>query len=460
MFKLSVIKKDIQNFVRLTHALTTIQFHCFSFSSYQLVTQTAVFVSFLFVLIGICLRVLGVSNISSVEEVAKQITVKIYSGDVAGSGILVQRDGNSYYLVTNQHVLDGESNNYTIETFDGIPHPADVLYRFLDHSSSPTDLALLRFSSNNNYSLANLEILEPEQQLIACGFPVSSNTTAATQVFKCSDEMAQAESLPKPMQKGYQIGYSIYVINGMSGGPLVNQQGNVVGINGMGQPKLFVNPELYQYRDGSLVDRNLSELSKLAWAIPVESLVKTCEGQTLGLKILDSYSREPFNAQNTLLPNHELIRLVENTVVPIYYNNLGQLKFVGSGAITSCQEGQYFITSLLDLIDETKSYTIKTSDGQIYPARVLPDHLNGTNFSRLSFESSNTYDTIPLSSNIRTDSSPIYFVGGWIEQSGMLFFSAGYSRLGISQYFGHMVINENEELIGILDSQGQLIFLD
>ncbi|NEQ40525.1 MAG: trypsin-like peptidase domain-containing protein, partial [Okeania sp. SIO3I5] len=77
------------------------------------------------------------------------------------------------------------------------------------------------------------------------------------------------------------IGYNLSIYNGMSGGPLLNNYGQLVGIIGMGEPIIFVNPDIYLYRDGSRVtdslavspEQALDFLSSLSWAIPSETLV-------------------------------------------------------------------------------------------------------------------------------------------------------------------------------------------
>ena len=83
------------------------------------------------------------------------------------------------------------------------------------------------------------------------------------------------------MRSGYQIGYKLTVFNGMSGGPLLNNHGQLVGIIGMGEPIIFVNPDIYLYKDGSRVtesldissEKALDFLSSLSWASPSETLV-------------------------------------------------------------------------------------------------------------------------------------------------------------------------------------------
>jgi S1-C subfamily serine protease len=58
----------------------------------------------------------------SVGEVAQQITVQIMGegrSEQIGSGVIVQRNGNIYTVLTDFHVV-GAAGTYTVRTSDGI----------------------------------------------------------------------------------------------------------------------------------------------------------------------------------------------------------------------------------------------------------------------------------------------------------------------------------------------------
>ncbi|NEO56591.1 MAG: trypsin-like peptidase domain-containing protein [Okeania sp. SIO3B5] len=215
-------------------------------------------------------------------QTAAKFTVKIISGDSWGTGILVQKQGDIYTLVTNGHVLKDRAEKFIVETVDGQEYQASLLVNFHHGQITGNDLAILQFNSPKNYLIAGLAKWEKEERVMAVGFPTDVNITNSNNGgLTCTKLGDVSEYLAKPMQSGYQIGYKLTIFNGMSGGPLLSNRGQLVGIIGMGEPIIFVNPDIYLYKDGSRVTESLAVsseealdfLSSLSWAIPSETLV-------------------------------------------------------------------------------------------------------------------------------------------------------------------------------------------
>ncbi len=215
-------------------------------------------------------------------QTAAQFTVKIISGEAWGTGILVQKQGNIYTLVTNGHVLKDKTEKFIVETWDNQQHQASLLVNFNHGQVTGNDLAILQFDSAENYPVASLAKWEKEERVMAAGFPIDVDITNSNNGgLTCTKLSDVSQQLAKPMQSGYQIGYNLTIYNGMSGGPLLNNRGRLVGIIGMGEPMIFVNPDVYLYKDGSRVTESLAVspeqaldfLSGLSWAIPSETLI-------------------------------------------------------------------------------------------------------------------------------------------------------------------------------------------
>jgi hypothetical protein len=246
----------------------------------MLLTQTPSFVAYAQVGLESLLKS-GQPSQNKLCSTAKLSTVKVLGGTPWGSGILVKKHGSRYSVVTNGHVLAGNQERYTVETYDGKAHQAFVLVRF-DHSEvTGNDLVILQFDSSTNYEVATLAKWAEEEKVMAAGFPVNPDSSVSDpQGFMCSELASVSRKLPKPMQNGYQLGYLFSIPNGMSGGALFNEQGKVVGINGMGDPAIFTNPDIYLYRDGRRVSDSLGLpatqaldlLYSSSWAIPSETI--------------------------------------------------------------------------------------------------------------------------------------------------------------------------------------------
>lgn len=216
-------------------------------------------------------------------DTAKRSTVKIPSGEVWGSGVLISQHGSSYSVVTNGHVLDAGSEFFTIQTPDDQQHTASLLVRFDHGRSTGNDLAILQFDSSQAYPVVQLAEWAAPAKILAAGFPLDlTSHQVDDRGFACTDLGEVFRRLDEPMQNGYQLGYFLGISHGMSGGPVLDEHEHLVGINGMSEPVVFVNPDIYLYRDGRRVAESLEAsspeealdlLAKASWAIPAETMV-------------------------------------------------------------------------------------------------------------------------------------------------------------------------------------------
>ena len=75
--------------------------------------------------------------------------------------------------------------------------------------------------------------------------------------------------LPTPVPQGYSLGYTNEVKIGMSGGPIFNAKGFLVGINGRGK---YRDPDfrVYAFEDATEPTAELLEVMvKSSWGIPI-----------------------------------------------------------------------------------------------------------------------------------------------------------------------------------------------
>ncbi|MEO1374382.1 MAG: serine protease [Cyanobacteria bacterium J06635_10] len=195
------------------------------------------------------------------SEIARSITVKVLVGEVSGSGIIIRQAGGVYKVLTNEHVLD-RGDKYQIVTSDGQIYPAFINKQVKFNGN---DLALLEFNSNRNYSVASIDSLpslKVGDEVFAVGFPQESGEFKFT--------TGQVTITTKiALEGGYKLGYTNDIEKGMSGGPVLNNQGKVVAVNGMHAEPIWGNP--YTYEDGSKPCPSMRKLmERSAFGIPIE----------------------------------------------------------------------------------------------------------------------------------------------------------------------------------------------
>lgn len=210
----------------------------------------------------------------SVESNATQVTVKIVaieeeesdSVSTEGSGTLIGCENNVCKVITNSHVVNGNTR-LNILTYDQKNHDGRVKIEYVT-----ADLALVEFYSRDSYvsvPFNKLPGIEAEEEVFAAGFPFGSS-----EILVDSGNLNLV--LEQPLKDGYKIGYSVDVKQGMSGGPLLNSRGELVGINGKSShPLRIFNNAPYLYENGEEVKEYSSKtLDEYSWAIPLEAFLE------------------------------------------------------------------------------------------------------------------------------------------------------------------------------------------
>jgi hypothetical protein len=172
-----------------------------------------------------------VSALTSVEvnDIAKPITVMIGGLDGKGSGVIIAKNGNTYTVLTANHVVKKAGYGvYEIITHDGQKYPMESA-----QTVGKLDLALVRFTSSKNYPLAKIgdyRTVKEGATVYNSGFPIpsSSNNQQRNYFFI----PAQITSRGRGENLGYDLFFSGSPRPGMSGGPILNDQGEVIGIYG------------------------------------------------------------------------------------------------------------------------------------------------------------------------------------------------------------------------------------
>ncbi|MES2471105.1 MAG: trypsin-like peptidase domain-containing protein [Patescibacteria group bacterium] len=161
----------------------------------------------------------------NIQQLRQRGTVKREVG--GGSGFLISADG---YIVTNRHVVDDETAEYTVFTNDGKKYPARVIVQ-----DPGLDLAVVKIEGVEFPYLpfGNSDQLEVGQTVIAIGNALAEfrNTVSAGIISGLSRSIVASDISGNPEQLDQLIQTDAAINQGNSGGPLLNLNGEVIGVN-------------------------------------------------------------------------------------------------------------------------------------------------------------------------------------------------------------------------------------
>jgi tetratricopeptide (TPR) repeat protein len=195
---------------------------------------------------------------ADVNNIAQDITVLINAKDPSkggaivenGSGSIIAKEGNNYYVLTANHVVCKTPEraicqrryDYQIVTYNGKKYS-------LDNSKIEklpgVDLAVLQFTSQENYqlaTLANYELATDEQFMYASGWAAPNRYMQRQQRLFSIGKIIPKDIMPLfrifPPSYGYELVYTSRTYGGMSGGPVLDTDGRVIAVHGQNEGEL------------------------------------------------------------------------------------------------------------------------------------------------------------------------------------------------------------------------------
>jgi len=171
-------------------------------------------------------------EIEEIADLAREITIKVSqtNGDGKGSGVIIDRYENTYYVVTNSHVIV-PGVTYNIQTVDGDVYPLSVYQEIPD-----LDLVIVQFQSNLDYKIADVgksEKIKQLQTVYVAGFPGSKDNI---DIIDGTIRQIDAEIYANPqLNEGYAWEYTNLTVPGSSGGAVLDDDGRLIGINGQSE---------------------------------------------------------------------------------------------------------------------------------------------------------------------------------------------------------------------------------
>lgn len=164
--------------------------------------------------------VVGITTV----EITQDIFMRQYERAGVGSGFIVTEDG---YIVTNQHVVTSNPTQITVSLKDGRSLEASVVW-----SDESLDLAVIKIDANNLpvTTLGDSDNLSVGEMAIAIGNPLGLTfertvTSGIVSGLNRSIAISQGSIAEDLIQTDASIN------SGNSGGPLLDNQGTVIGIN-------------------------------------------------------------------------------------------------------------------------------------------------------------------------------------------------------------------------------------
>jgi tetratricopeptide (TPR) repeat protein/S1-C subfamily serine protease len=183
---------------------------------------------------------------AQLDRQARLVTVRIENAGGNGSGVIVARDGNNYYVLTAEHVLAERKNKQLystgkITTQDQREYtisPSDI------KRAAGTDLAVVKFTSTQPYQVATLGnyIVSDNSLVFSGGWPARERINSQQWQLQLNpgriSDKQQGEfgSQDKnSFSQAYDLLHSSITYGGMSGGPIIDSLGRVIGIHGKGE---------------------------------------------------------------------------------------------------------------------------------------------------------------------------------------------------------------------------------
>lgn len=232
---------------------------------------------------------------TEVNDIAREVTVLcVGTQDQHGSGVIIAKDGNTYYVLTANHVVTLE-DDYKLVTPD---KQAYAIEREKIEPLPGVDLAVVQFTSDKEYQVAKLvnsDLTKEGQSVFISGWPVPGavGQAAGGQTIRQFTDGRVSGFLETPVD-GYQMIYTNVTRKGMSGGPVLDAGGRLVGIHGLAD---YEDPSRLQTE--GLTPEAATTIAGLIkpgfnYGIPINTFLKTAPqaGLYLGLQVENSPAPE------------------------------------------------------------------------------------------------------------------------------------------------------------------------
>lgn len=237
-----------------------------------------------------------------IAEIAETITVIIRGPGSDGSGTIIARDGRTYFVLTAAHVVQDISpgEEADVQAYDKRLYPINT--RKIQKIDG-TDLAVVQFTSDESFETAEIgqsENLGKLTTIYVGGYPLPDQTLK--QNFNITKgEISDVNTFN---DYGYDLVYTNVTKAGMSGGPLLNENGQLIGIHGRAS--------------GSRLDDGTEIKQGFNLGIPIQVFVAKADklGLKAKIKINYLYVQDPTNRPSPPPDNPNIVSTPTPTYTP------------------------------------------------------------------------------------------------------------------------------------------------
>jgi serine protease Do len=172
---------------------------------------------------------------TEIAQIAIATTVKIDNnlGSPGGSGVIIAKQGNTYTILTANHVISNPNVSYTIQTSSKRQYTAISVINLKEKTS--LDLGVIKFESPEPLKLAtvgNPEFAVVGSNIYVSGYPLTAEIGAERNHEFTSGTVT---SIRDEALEGYSLRYQALTRRGMSGGAVFNTNGQLIGIHGQAE---------------------------------------------------------------------------------------------------------------------------------------------------------------------------------------------------------------------------------
>jgi S1-C subfamily serine protease len=187
-------------------------------------------------------QVTPTGSLAKLNDRVRHLSVRIENSGGSGSGVIIGREGSSYYVLTAKHIIQDDRKN-THQKFTN----AQIITTDQDRHNVTSnivaegvDLAVIKFTSNNSYPVAEIGNYNPTKndRVFIGGYPSRDKIGSPFWQWQLNPgSILGRESIKKsPDYARFDLIYNGKIYGGMGGGGVFDAEGKVVGIHSAAEP--------------------------------------------------------------------------------------------------------------------------------------------------------------------------------------------------------------------------------